>query len=442
MKFFESFFGYDFAFNKYDQLFVHEYKWGAMENAGCVTFNDIYVWKEKVSTERMLALANTISHELAHHWFGNLVTMKWWDDLWLNESFADFISHFCLEKIRPNCKTINYESSMASFLNRKAWGYQEDQMITTHPIRGSVPNTTVADSIFDGITYSKGAATMKQLLYLMREENFSAALSVYFHKYEFSNATLDDFIAEMQNKFEVKEFTLAEWRSLWLEKASLNEIEPTWDPSNTNANATITIKMGCYTQEHPTLRPHKIKIGLFKEDFSVDVIETLLQPKEINTVTFDASKGYKAILLNYEDHTFVKNNIDEVSRKFFSENLAKISDVLSRTLIWRSFFDMVKDAKITSIQYVDFVLKNIGTEVSDSIFERQFDLVNASINTYTPIPHRKELSNRVFSALLDLIQKTPAEQNNRIVILKSKLPAFASSDENKKILLEWRAGTF
>eukprot|EP00919_Chromeraceae_sp_WS-2016_P053714 GHVR01127533.1.p1 GENE.GHVR01127533.1~~GHVR01127533.1.p1 ORF type:complete len:118 (+),score=0.50 GHVR01127533.1:609-962(+) len=117
----------------------------------------------------MLSLANTVSHELAHHWFGNLVTMKWWDDVWLNESFADFISYFCLEKIKNNCKTVQYESSMASFLHRKGWGYHEDQMITTHPIRGPVINTSVAESIFDGITYSKGASTMKQLLFLMKE---------------------------------------------------------------------------------------------------------------------------------------------------------------------------------------------------------------------------------------------------------------------------------
>ncbi len=195
-----------------------------MENAGVVTFNDLYIFKEKVSTERLLSFANTISHELSHHWFGNLVTMKWWDDLWLNESFADFISHYCLEKIKHNCKTINYESAMAAFLQRKGWGYHEDQMITTHPIRGKVENTSVADSIFDGITYSKGAATMKQLLYLMKEENFSKALSVYFHKYEWNNATIDDFLAEMQHFFQTNDFTLTFWREIWLEKASLNLI--------------------------------------------------------------------------------------------------------------------------------------------------------------------------------------------------------------------------
>ena len=115
----------------------------------------------------MLNLANTISHELSHHWFGNLVTMKWWDDLWLNESFADFISHYCLEQIKGNFTTVKYDSSMTSFVARKAWGYREDELVTTHPIRGTVENTIVADSIFDGITYAKGASTMQQLLFLM-----------------------------------------------------------------------------------------------------------------------------------------------------------------------------------------------------------------------------------------------------------------------------------
>ena len=208
MKFFEEYFGFPFSFNKYEQVFAHEYKWGAMENAGIVTFNDLYVFKEKVSTERMLSLANTVSHELAHHWFGNLVTMKWWDNLWLNESFADYISHYCLEKIKDRLTTIKYESSMAPFNSRKAWGYNEDQLVTTHPINGSVANAQIAETIFDGITYSKGAATMKQLQFLMTEEKFGKALSEYFHKFQWSNTILADFIGCMQNHFHNENFTL------------------------------------------------------------------------------------------------------------------------------------------------------------------------------------------------------------------------------------------
>jgi aminopeptidase N len=205
--------------------------------------------------------------------------MKWWDDLWLNESFADFISHFCLEKIKQNVKTLHYESSMASFLQRKGWGYHEDQMITTHPIRGPVANTSVADSIFDGITYSKGAATMKQLLFLMKEENFSKALSEYFHHYEWNNATIENFLAYMQKHFAITEFTLTQWREMWLEKASLNIIEASWDPANHSHNAKITIRQTPYTEDHPTLRLHKIKVALFKEDFSIDVLEVLVLPQ-------------------------------------------------------------------------------------------------------------------------------------------------------------------
>lgn len=242
MKFYEQYFGYPFSFNKYEQVFVHEYKWGAMENAGIVTFNDLYVWKEKVSNERMLGLANTITHELAHHWFGNLVTMKWWDDLWLNESFADFISHYCLEKIKPSITTLKYDSSMASFSNRKGWGYTEDQMVTTHPIAGSVANTLVAESIFDGITYSKGAATMKQLMFVMTEEKFGKALSEYFHKFEWKNTVLSDFIAAMQHHFHNDQFKLEEWKHVWLEKACLDQIEPRWDHHCCQKDAKLLVE--------------------------------------------------------------------------------------------------------------------------------------------------------------------------------------------------------
>lgn len=428
MKFFESFFGYKYAFNKYDQIFAHEYKWGAMENAGIVTFNDLYIFKEKVSVERKLALANTISHELAHHWFGNLVTMKWWDDLWLNESFADFISHFCLEKIKQNVKTLHYESSMASFLQRKGWGYHEDQMITTHPIRGPVANTSVAESIFDGITYSKGAATMKQLLFLMKEENFSKALSEYFHEYEWNNATIEDFLAHMQKHFTINEFTLTQWREMWLQKASLNIIEANWNPADHSPNATITIKQTPYTPEHPTLRLHQIKVALFKEDFSVDVIEVLILPQEETTAVYDGSKGYKAVLLNFEDHTFAKNTIDEVSLKFFINNINSISDILSRTLIWRSFFEMIKDAKMKSDDFVDVITKSLAEETSDSIFERQFDFVHTAINNYTPKHRREALNSQMFKYIYGLIPKTPAEQQNRIVILRGKLLSFAHTN--------------
>ncbi len=148
-----------------------------------MTFNDRYLFREKVTEDQLGVLANTIAHEMSHHWFGNLVTMKWWDDVWLNESFADFISHFCLHKIVPKCKIFKLESPYTAFFHRKGWAYTKDASRTTHPIRGEVPNTNVAEIVFDGITYSKGASTLKQLMNLMGEEAFGKGVGAYFHKY-------------------------------------------------------------------------------------------------------------------------------------------------------------------------------------------------------------------------------------------------------------------
>ena len=166
-----------------------------MENAGIVTYNDRDLYKEKNPTAvQLIELADTITHELSHHWFGNLVTMKWWDDLWLNESFADFISYFCIEKIKDKLK-YKVDSAMAIFRDRKIFGYRQDlRNTTTHPIRCDVANTAETDSIFDGITYSKGGACLQQLMSLMGQENFSKSLSNYFNRFEWSNASIDDFL--------------------------------------------------------------------------------------------------------------------------------------------------------------------------------------------------------------------------------------------------------
>jgi aminopeptidase N len=442
MKFYESYFGYPFSFNKYEQVFVHEYKWGAMENAGIVTFNDLYVWKEKVSNERMLGLANTIAHELAHHWFGNLVTMKWWDDLWLNESFADFISHFCLEKIKPNITTLKYDSSMASFSNRKGWGYTEDQMVTTHPISGTVANTLVAESIFDGITYSKGAATMKQLMFVITEENFSKALSEYFHKFEWKNTILADFIDAMQHHFTNDQFKLEEWKHVWLEKACLNQIEPFWDHHCCQKDAKLLIQQSPVLPQHETLRMHKIKVGFFNDECAVDVVECWIEPKQETTITYDGTKNYKALLLNYDDQSFVKHVLDRQSVEFFSKNLNKVPDVMSRQLIWRTFYDMVKDSKITSQKYVEIFLNNIAQETFDSIFEKQFDLISMSISNFTPHKYREKLNDCVFYFTLWLLKTAPKENANRLVVLRNKLVEFASSQEAKKVLVDWYNESF
>lgn len=241
----------------------------------------------------------------------------------------------------------------------------------------------------------------------------------------------------MQKHFAINEFTLTQWREMWLEKASLNVIEASWNPEDHSANAKITIRQTPYTTDHPTLRLHKIKVAFFTENFHIDVVEVLIQPQAETVAEYDGSKGYKAVLLNFEDHTFAKNNIDQVSLDFFIKNINSIGDILSRTLIWRSFFEMVKDAKMTSHRFVDVITTALAKESSDSIFERQFDFAHTAINHYTPQSEREALNSRMFKYIYDLIPNIPQEQQNRIVILKGKLVSFAFTNAEKKQLIDW-----
>ncbi|CAK86275.1 unnamed protein product (macronuclear) [Paramecium tetraurelia] len=439
MKFYENFFGVKYQFNKYDSVFVNEYNWGAMENPGCVTFNDVYVFKEKKPATSYTQFANTIAHEMAHHWFGDFVTMKWWNDLWLNESYADFISHFCLQNIQ--IESIKLSSIPVMFNQRKGWGYREDQMLTTHPIAGEVINTEVAENIFDGITYSKGASVMKQLLCIMGAAKFGEACGNYFRKFGWKNAVLQDLIDHLQEKFDNPEFTLSYWKQQWIETAGMNEIEPQWDQTDRTHQAKLTIFQRPALSQFPALRIHKIKIGLF-HDNGLDSIDAVLQATEENVITYDGSKGYRAVLLNFEDQSFVKVLLDQESTKYFSQNLHAVQDILTRTLIYRALFDSVRDGKICSEEYVDFLLAQLPRETSDEILNTQLMFLQGAIGSMTPRKFKKILGKRVFSFLIAELVKISgdAQLENRLILLRNNLVAFAYDNSCVDELVDWFQG--
>src|SRR5690606_7630875 len=187
LKFFNEFFGYGYAFEKYDQLIVPDFNWGAMENVGAVTFTERYAPRSKPSREQRMNRANTILHEMAHMWFGNLVTMKWWNDLWLNESFATYMANLALADA-----TEFKEAWDVFYKGTKQWAYWEDGLVTRHPITTDVPNTDQAFANFDGITYGKGAASLKQLVFFLGEDKFRKGMQSYFRRHAFSNTSLAD----------------------------------------------------------------------------------------------------------------------------------------------------------------------------------------------------------------------------------------------------------
>lgn len=251
ITFFESKFNVTYPFNKYDTVFCHEYAIGAMENPGVVTFNDAkFLFNETVSEEQMLYFAEVICHECSHSWFGDLVTMKWFDDTWLKESFADFMAFSCLQDLKDKVTTIpQYTSGWLGCLKRAVGGYREDQLSTTHPVRSVVPNTNLAKMYFDGITYRKGMMTLKQLSFLMGSTNFFKGVTDYFNKFPFGNGTIDDFLACVSPYYTNPDpnYTLEVWKQMWLLTSSLNVLTSEWDPLSTSPTSTLTIRQTNYS---------------------------------------------------------------------------------------------------------------------------------------------------------------------------------------------------
>ena len=231
MRYYKELFGKEYPFTKYDQVFVPEHNAGAMENVGCVTYNEIYLYRGQVpSLAKRLRFSITNLHELAHMWFGNLVTMKWWDDLWLNESFATYMSFLAMSEI----KEISYfDTVWATFLRYKFWGISTDQMSSTHPICCEINNTDEAESLFDGISYGKGSAWLKQVYNVLGYDVIKKGLHQYFEKYQWKNTTLPDFVGCLQEAYESSEnksmgpdFNFTDWCDTWLNTSGINVLEP------------------------------------------------------------------------------------------------------------------------------------------------------------------------------------------------------------------------
>lgn len=445
MEFYEGYFGYKYPFGKYDQVFCPEYNMGAMENPGCVTFNDSFIFKDKTTVQKRTYVAVVVTHELAHMWFGDLVTMKWWNDLWLNESFAEFISHFAMFKIQDKLKTIKFSDVWLEFNATKGWGYREDQLETTHPIYGEVKDTADAESIFDGITYAKGSAVLKQLMALIGEENFSNAMKTYFNKYQFTNTILQNFMDCMQENYKplnpAYPDSLDEWQKQWIRTAGLNEITPSWDPTKKSDKETITLTQRPTLPQHATLRVHKMKIVFYGENCEIIEIRNIVIPnQETSTIEYDGTKKIQAILLNYDDEAFIKVRIDHHSKEFFKSNLRNVKEELTRSLIWRSFWDMLRDGLLSSVDFIDISGNAIFDEAGDSNLNEILRYSSSAISNFTPLKIRPLLSFKMFELVHQLLKKTDPKNNNRIVLLREKLISFAKDQSHLDLIVDWFVG--
>ena len=402
-EYFERVFGLAYAFDKYDQIAVVDFNWGAMENAGCVTFREeLLVFRSKV-TERMYnARANTILHEMAHMWFGNLVTMKWWDDLWLNESFAEWSSYLAL------VEATRFKNSWAGFnAERKNWAYRQDQLSSTHPIAADMVDIETVKANFDGITYAKGASVLHQLVAHVGRDNFIAGLQVYFAKHAYRNTTLKDLLDELEAK---SGRSLDSWVATWLQTAGVNTLRPEVKLSG-DTYESIAIK-----QEPPLIpagstekRPHRMAVGLY--DLKGDVLSRRTSVEldvagELTSV--DKLRGEKVadlLLINDKDLSYAKIRFDQRSIETLKSHLGKLNDNLSRALCWSAAWDMLRDAEISSSDFIDIAIAGLPGEDDITTVTALGNQLSSAIEVYAAPNNRDSLREKIATVMGDLLER-------------------------------------
>jgi aminopeptidase N len=379
--FFEKQFGTPYAFGKYDQLFVPEFNAGAMENAGCVTFHEDLVFRSKVTDAAYEQRSNTILHELAHMWFGNLVTMRWWDDLWLNESFAEWAAHYA------NVHASRYEDAWTTFCNqRKAWAYRQDQLPSTHPIAADMVDLDAVRVNFDGITYAKGASALRQLVAWVGEDEFLTGVRAYFAAHAWGNTELRDLLDELAK---ASGRDLSGWTHEWLETAGVNTLTPDFDVDAEGRFTRFSVRQAPPASPaglEPILRSHRIAVGLYRETggaltrterIEIDVIGANTDVPELVGVAQP-----ELLLLNDDDLTFAKIRLDERSARAAAERHGDVQGTLARALLWGASWDMTRDAEMPTRDYVALALSGIPGEESIGVVQQSLRQVKAAIDQY------------------------------------------------------------
>jgi aminopeptidase N len=435
MKWYKDYFGIAYPFNKYDQIFCPEYNMGAMENVGLVTYNEYYCWKDKPTQRKRTGFAITVLHELAHMWFGNLVTMKWWDDLWLNESFATFISHLCMDKSE---ELKHYTTSWLLFGNYKGYAYRADQQTTTHPVMSDVKNTEIAETHFDEIVYEKGSAILKQMYYFIGDHKFSNGLKHYFDTYKWNNTVFDDFIGKMITTEDTN--NLKELSHSWLKKAGLNEITLDMEIKDGKVSKFNVIQKACLS-EHNNLQTHMMDILLIHDIENTEEFKNIIiKPTEVTSLEqFIGKNEPKAVILNYNDWAYCKWVIDTRSIEYLKSNLHKINDLLTKQLVYRSLFDLTRDSRISSIEYLNIVLNLLNYEKDEDIITTLLRNVSGIISNYIPLKYYEQYTTKLFDLVKELIYKTVSEDENNDLLLHlvDHLISFAHGDAHIEFLKKW-----
>jgi aminopeptidase N len=387
--YFEAKFDQPYPFPKYDQLFVPEYNAGAMENAGCVTFRETYVFRSKVTDASYERRAETILHELAHMWFGDLVTMEWWNDLWLNESFATYAS------VRCQADATRWSGAWTTFANaEKTWAYAQDQLPSTHPIVAEIPDLEAVYVNFDGITYAKGASVLKQLVAYVGDEAFFQGLRTYFQRHAWGNTRLSDLLGALE---EASGRDLAAWSKAWLETAGPNTLRTDFTLAEDGTYATFAVLQEA-PKDYPTLRPHRIAIGLYEKGETglarVRRVELDVDGARTEVPELVGERQPDVVVLNDDDLSYAKIRFDERSIATLIESIGEFTESLPRALAWVSTWDMMRNGELAASAYVPLVLSGAATESQIGVLQSLQIQAKSAIELYAAPQHREALADR------------------------------------------------
>ena len=432
---FESTFGVPYAFDSYDQIFVPEFNFGAMENAGCVTFRDQYLFRSRVTAREMEARDNTILHELAHMWFGDLVTMRWWDDLWLNESFAEWASHFAADKIAEKYGT--GANPWASFSNeRKAWAYMQDQLSTTHPIAADMSDLEKVEQNFDGITYAKGASVLKLLVSFVGIEAFAKGVGSYFRKHSHGNTTLTDLLSELET---ASGRDLSWFTGQWLESAGVNTLRAEFEVDETGTFTRFAIVQTA-PEAWPTLRTHRLGIGIYANTDNglerVDYVETDISGERTDVPDLVGRPRRDVVLLNDGDLTFAKVRLDEMSRNTLVNGIDRLADPLARAVTWSLFWDSVRDAEIAPQELVSLALQGIGSEKDMAAITTVLAQAAACSGRFMAPELREAANMKLVTGLAGLLKDAEPGSDAQLIIAKT-LIGVARSESACELIRGW-----
>jgi aminopeptidase N len=415
--FYHQNFGTPYPFSKYDQLFVPEFNAGAMENAGAVTFLEDYVFRSRVTRYAYERRAETLLHEMAHMWFGDLVTMRWWDDLWLNESFATFAS------VLAQAEATEYKNAWTSFANiEKSWAYRQDQLPSTHPIAADIVDLHAVEVNFDGITYAKGASVLKQLVAYVGLEHFLEGLKVYFGKHAWRNATLADLLSALE---EASGRDLSWWSAQWLETTGLNSLSPRYQVDDAGKFTSFAVLQSGAKPGAGELRTHRVAVGVYDDDGNGKLVRTKRVELDVNGEQTEVPEligvlAGKLVLVNDDDLTYCTMRLDPASLTTLIDRIGDVVEPLPRTLCWSAAWEMTREAELKARDFVTLVARGIHAETEVGVVQRLLLQAQTALNSYAEKEWAAAVGWPAFSArLLELARGAEPGSDHQLSFVNS-----------------------